>query len=181
MKWLTILSVFIFSSSFSQEKDTSFNSRFVHRSTILSTIIPAAGQIHNNKIRPIDNRNRLWWKVPIIYGGLSFSGSLIIFNQSQFSSIRKERLNRLNGAAINLYPEFQEGQLKTIQDQYRRQRDLSIIAFLGVYALQIIDANVEANLFLFDSSDKLSFNLNTESFLFNDNKFTPALAMGYRF
>ena len=181
MRWLTLLFIFIIISSFSQEKDTSFNNKFVHRSTILSTLVPAAGQVHNNKIRPIENHNRLWWKVPIIYGGLSFSGYLTFFNQSQLSLIKSERLDRISGQPINLYPEFGEIQLKTIQDQFRRQRDLSIIAFLGVYALQIIDANVEANLFLFDSSDKLTLNISAESFSTINNKFTPALAMSYRF
>ena len=90
-------------------------------------------------------------------------------------------MDRISGQPINLYPEFGEIQLKTIQDQFRRQRDLSIIAFLGVYALQIIDANVEANLFLFDSSDKLTLNISAESFSTINNKFTPALAMSYRF
>ena len=53
---------------------------------------------------------------------------------------------------------YSSEQLKLIQNEYRRLRDFSIISFLGVYLLQIIDANVEAHLFLFDISDNLSIN-----------------------
>jgi len=72
--------------------------------------------------------------------------------------------------------------LKILQSQYQRWRDLSVISFLGIYILQIIDANVEAHLFLFDSSDKLSFHLspptiNTDFRSLN----TPQLALTYRF
>ena len=48
--------------------------------------------------------------------------------------------------------------MTNVQNEYRRLRDFSIISFLGVYLLQIIDANVEAHLFLFDISENLSFN-----------------------
>ena len=46
-----------------------------------------------------------------------------------------------------------------MQEDYRRLRDISLISFFGVYLLQVIDANVEAHLFQFDTDDKLSLTL----------------------
>jgi hypothetical protein len=103
-------------------------------------------------------KNRLWWKLPIIYGGLGTTTYLIKFNHQEFRAIKDERLSRQDGNSAVNYITYSSGQLKLIQSQYRRLRDFSIISFLGVYLLQIIDANVEANLFLFDISDNLSIN-----------------------
>ena len=47
-------------------------------------------------------------------------------------------------------------QLRSRKDYFRRYRDLSIIIAVGVYALSIIDAYVDAQLFDFDISPDLS-------------------------
>jgi hypothetical protein len=48
------------------------------------------------------------------------------------------------------------GTLKSRKDMYRRNRDLSWIVSVGVYALCMIDAYVDAQLFEFDVTDNLS-------------------------
>lgn len=48
---------------------------------------------------------------------------------------------------------------KSRKDKYRRWRDLSFFCMLGVYALSIIDAYVDASLSQFDISDDLSLRL----------------------
>ena len=143
---------------FAQNNDTLDKDKFTYRSTILSSIIPGSGQIFNNKIKPVNLHNRLWWKLPIIYGGLATSSYLIKFNHKEFIAIKDERLSRQNGNSAGNYISYSSNQLKLIQNEYRRLRDFSIISLLGVYLLQIIDANVEAQLFLFDISDNLSIN-----------------------
>ena len=50
---------------------------------------------------------------------------------------------------------FQDN-LKRRKDYFRRYRDLSIIITVGVYALSIVDAYVDAHLFDFDFSPDLS-------------------------
>ena len=57
---------------------------------------------------------------------------------------------------------------KKRKDAYRRQRDLSIFCFIGVYVLSIIDAYVDAELSDFDITKDLS--LKVEPALFNDVK-----------
>mgnify|MGYP001287250335 CR=1 FL=1 len=185
IRFCTFIFILLKLTSYSQVNDSLNADDFIHRSTILSSIIPASGQIHNNSIKPKDIKSRLWWKVPLVYGALSTSGYFIFFNHSEYAFIRNERLDRLDPTYTpkpynGIY--YSESQLKLLQSQYQRWRDLSVISFLGIYILQIIDANVEAHLFLFDSSDKLSFRLtypsiNTDLRSLN----TPQLTLTYRF
>ncbi len=58
-----------------------------------------------------------------------------------------------------MYPEYSSDQLKVIQEDYRRWRDLSVISFIGIYLLQLVDANVEGHLIHFDNSNDLSLDL----------------------
>ena len=46
--------------------------------------------------------------------------------------------------------------LRKRKDTYRRYRDLSIFAFIGVYLLSVIDAYVDAELSNFDITPALS-------------------------
>ena len=49
--------------------------------------------------------------------------------------------------------------LKRQKDYFRRYRDLSIIITVGVYALSIVDAYVDAQLFDFDITPDLSMHV----------------------
>ena len=175
------LSIFTFKSQCQINIDSFDKEKFIKRSTVMSAFIPSAGQIHNTKIKPDHVRSRLWWKIPLIYGGISTTGYFIYFNQNEFKNIRTERLNRQNGVAPNLYAFYSSTQLKILQEEYRRLRDISVISFLGFYFLQIIDANVEANLFLFDTDDNLSLKMNINNYSWTSQPFTPSLTLTYRF
>tara|TARA_B100000780_G_C21054021_1_gene423362 strand:+ start:167 stop:718 length:552 start_codon:yes stop_codon:yes gene_type:complete len=152
------LLIFLNANYLAQSLDTLDKDNFTYRSTILSSVLPGSGQIHNNKIKPINLHNRLWWKLPMIYGGLGTATYLINYNHQEFRRIKDERLIRQSNNSPKNYINYNSSQLKLLQNDFRRSRDFSIISFLGVYLLQIIDANVEAHLFLFDISDNLSFN-----------------------
>ena len=146
--------------SFCQLNDSTKQVNFTKKSTLMSCILPGLGQCNNNKIRPTNIKNRLWWKLPIIYGFIGSTTYLINFNHQEFKKIKNERIHRRdNGNNPLNYPLYSSSDLKIIQDQYSRLRDLSIISFIGAYVLQIIDANVEAHLFLFDISDNLGLQI----------------------
>ena len=81
-----------------------------------------------------------------------------------------QRIKSKNGVAPNLYAFYSSSQLKILRD--RRLRDISVISFLGFYLLQIIDANVEANLFLFDTDDNLSLKMNINNYSWTPQPFT---------
>lgn len=136
-----------------QEPDTVHTAK---KATLFSAVLPGSGQIYNNFHRPETQKNRLWWKLPIIYGGLGTSAYFIINNQKSFNHFRDQRLALLKGDNTILYT---DQQLASIEDQYRKWRDMSVIAALAVYVLNIIDANVEGTLLHFDDSDNLSINI----------------------
>ena len=178
--YFTLL-IFLVSAKAQVNIDSIDKEKFIKRSTVLSSLIPAGGQVHNNLIKPNHIKSRVWWKVPVIYGGMATAAYYIYFNQNEFSAIRSERLDRQNGATPSLYPYYSSSQLKIIQEQYRRYRDISVISLLGVYLLQVIDANVEANLFLFDTDDNLSMQFIVLPTFTNTTSFSPALTLNYRF
>lgn len=118
------------------------------KATWLSVVLPGAGQVYNDK----------WWKVPIIYGGFATSGYFIYDNNRQLRFWTNIIDQRLDSSQTDVYEGiYNTNQLFTIQNSYRRFRDLSIIVTIAIYGLQILDANVDAHLYNFDVSDNLSF------------------------
>ncbi|MDE8712413.1 DUF5683 domain-containing protein, partial [Phocaeicola vulgatus] len=64
--------------------------------------------------------------------------------------------------------EGMEDTFKKRKDFYRRNRDLSILCFIGVYILSVIDAYVDAELSDFDISKDLG--LQIQPVIFNDGR-----------
>ena len=121
------------------------------KATIYSTLVPGLGQIYNKK----------YWKVPVIYSGLVSMAYLLEFNNRQYNKYRTDYNLATDDNTAN-DPVYVNGYkpsstlLKNYRDSYRRNRDLSVIVMLGVYALNIIDANVDANFYDFDIGDNLA-------------------------
>ncbi|MGL4520737.1 MAG: DUF5683 domain-containing protein [Phocaeicola sp.] len=143
-------------------------------------IFPGAGQIYNRK----------YWKLPIIYGGFMGCVYALDWNGKMYSDYSQAYLDIMDDDPNSKsYLDFlppgyditgQEERFKTIfknrKDLYRRQRDLSIIAFIGVYLLSVIDAYVDAELSDFDISKDLG--LKIEPALFNDSRNRSMNAVG---
>lgn len=120
------------------------------KAAILSACLPGLGQGYNHK----------YWKIPIIYVGLGGTGYFMYYTNNLYQGYKKEYIYRLdNPNSVNNFPELSADQLKLDASQYRRYRDLGAILTLAVYALNVVDANVDAHLFTFDVSNDLSFNL----------------------
>ena len=131
------------------------------RALWLALVIPGGGQIYNRK----------YWKLPLVYGG--FMGCLYAmnWNNSMYRDYSQAYLdltdNDPNTQSYNQFlhlgqkitPENAarfEDIFKKRKDKYRRWRDLSFFVLLGVYALSVIDAYVDAELSVFDISKDLS-------------------------
>lgn len=120
--------------------------------TLLSAVAPGAGQIYNRK----------YWKLPIVYGafgGLIYSA---VWNHTKFRTFKDAYLIRIDDdpTTVDQFEgQFSDENLRTIQSDYRRNRDLSYV-FIGVfYALNIIDAAVDAHLFDFNVDEDLSLQI----------------------
>jgi len=117
-----------------------------------SAILPGLGQIYNKR----------WWKVPLVYGGFVGIGLVFEFNQRYYQIFLKEaQFRELNPKMTQnpLFAQYSREGIIEIKDSYRRNRDLSILAGVGFYAIQLIDAYVDAKFFRFDVSDDLSFKI----------------------
>ncbi len=143
--------------------DTSY-----HHSTktaiLLSTFFPGAGQMYNEigyrKYRK--KKSRAWWKIPLIYGGLGVCGYYFYYNYEGAKLLKEEYLVRdANPGLAYHHPQYAAlsslSQVQAEFDIWSRDRDLLIFTTLGVYALQIIEALVDAHFVTFDISENLSF------------------------
>ena len=142
------------------------------RATVMSAIVPGLGQAYNKK----------YWKIPVIYaalGGLSYWG---VNNHVQYKyySDNLRALHDEDPNTINSTP-YDSGQLITLKNDYKKFRDIAIIAGTVVYALNIIDANVDAHLKTFDVSDDLSMKVKPYYNLNYDNTLQTGLTLKLNF
>ncbi|MEJ6982574.1 DUF5683 domain-containing protein [Pedobacter sp. P351] len=118
-----------------------------------SAILPGWGQVTNGR----------WWKVPVIYGGFIGLGLAVDFNQKYYKKFLRELQFRDEFPGQTSDPDLiritdQQGLIQ-YKDYYRRNRDLSVLAAVGLYAINIIDAYVDAKFFRFDISDELGLRI----------------------
>jgi len=116
------------------------------KATILALTLPGAGQIYNQK----------YWKVPIVYAALGISIYSLISNQTNMTNMN-DSFRRIYAVGKTPNPLS-----ITQRENYRINRDASIIAVSIIYVLQIIDATVDAHFFKFDINQNLSANFNPE-------------------
>ena len=131
------------------------------RALWLALVLPGAGQIYNRK----------YWKLPIIYGGFMGCIYALTWNNMMYKDYSQAYLDIMDndpgtasynkflhlGVEINDQNMERYKQLfKSRKDKYRRWRDLSFFVMLGVYAISVIDAYVDAELSEFDISKDLS-------------------------
>lgn len=117
-------------------------------------LIPGGGQIYNKK----------YFKAGIVYAGVA---GLIYFNRVSVDSLKKYEViytNKIDGdsTTIDDFPLLSNSSAKNFRDNYRRNRDVSILGFIGLYAIQIIDANVDAHLKEFKLNEDLSLRITPE-------------------
>lgn len=131
------------------------------RALWLSLVLPGAGQIYNRK----------YWKLPIIYGGFVGCAYAMRWNNMMYRDYSQAYLDIMDDDPLTQsYNQFLHlgsqitddniDRWKEIfrkrKDRYRRWRDLSFFVMVGVYALSVIDAYVDASLSEFDISPDLS-------------------------
>ena len=135
----------------------SYASRYDPRKALLyAAVLPGLGQIYNKK----------YWKLPLVYGGFFGIGYAINFYQGNYSEYKAQLFYNLdhgleedNDRKPNDPNAYTTGQLRTIVDKSRRERDFWVVMMGAMYLLQIVDAHVDAHLKEFDLNPtfKVSF------------------------
>lgn len=125
-----------------------------HKASMLAVFLPGAGQVYNEK----------FWKVPIVFAGLGVSGYLVYWNRREMKTFQDELDLRINTGGVSNYANLTIDQLKSNRDFYRTNRDYSIISFVAIYALQIVDAAVDAHLSGFKLGDDMTMRMEPKAY-----------------
>lgn len=116
------------------------------KAAFYSAVLPGLGQAYNKK----------YWKIPIVYGAMGVSMYLYLDNNKTYRDLRNAYKNRLLGIRNDQYLFLDDNRLIAAQRVSQRNRDLSLLATVVIYVLNIVDANVDAHLTQFNVNDKLS-------------------------
>ncbi|ORL45285.1 DUF5683 domain-containing protein [Zunongwangia atlantica] len=141
-----------------------YNALAPAKAAFYSAILPGLGQIYNGRI----------WKVPLVYAGIGIPVYFYIDNDRQYNRYRDAYKQRLAGREDEFAGRISDQGLRSAQELYQRNKEISILVAIGFYALNIIDANVDAHLQQFNVSEDLSLKPN-----YNLDKFTGKSNYGF--
>lgn len=142
--------------------DTCFSPR---KATVRSAMIPGWGQVYNKQV----------WKVPLVYATLGTIAGIFVVNVKEYNGLKnayKLKIDTFPGNDKDIpvaYSILSANSMKFYRDEYRKNVDMSVLAFIIAWGLNVVDATVSAHLKQFDVSDDLSlkikptFNLNGQT------------------
>ena len=133
------------------------------KKALLLSLCPGAGQVYNHA----------YWKVPVIYASFTVLGYYTMLNHQYFLEYRDEYVYRMqlsynqanntvpsSKPLVDPHPELKSytlpDDLLTQKNYYEKNRNNLIVALLGVYVLNLVDAAVDAHLHTFETTDNLS-------------------------
>ena len=116
------------------------------RAAFYSAIVPGLGQAYNKK----------YWKIPIVYAAIGTGVYFYSNNNQEYHRYRDAYKQRLKGLDDEFKGQYSDATLINAQRTFQRNRDLSLIVTIGLYVLNIVDANVDAHLMQFNVDDNLT-------------------------
>ena len=146
------------------EPDTSVKKKIYSPkvAAIRSAILPGLGQVYNRK----------YWKLPIVYGALGTTGVVFIYNLKNYKDLKFAYAAKYKASLpppqrdstdyFKIRPELlplSQESLRFNRDEFRRNLDYSVLVFLLLWGLNVIDASVDAHLKNFDVSPDLSLQI----------------------
>lgn len=123
------------------------NSLSPARAAFYSAILPGLGQAYNKK----------YWKIPLAIGGIGTGIYFYKRNDKDYNRYRDAYKRRLAGYKDDeFFNRVTDDGLIRAQQTLKRNKELSILITIGIYALNIIDANVDAHLLQFNVDENLA-------------------------
>lgn len=116
------------------------------RAAFYSAVLPGLGQAYNKK----------YWKIPIVYGGIAAGVYFYQRNTQDYNRFRDAYKRRLAGYQDDEFQGVSDARLRDAQKTAGRNRDVSLAMALGVYLLNILDANVDAHLLRYNLNEDLT-------------------------
>lgn len=140
------------------QKKKQINPLAPSKAAFYSSVLPGLGQVYN----------RRYWKVPIVYAAIGTGIYAYTFNNDQYNRFRDAFKSRQAGFTTDEFydlngdkngPDFSNEALESAQERFQRDRDLALLITISLYALNILDANVDAHLKQFNVDDDLSMDI----------------------
>jgi hypothetical protein len=125
------------------------------KAAFYSAILPGLGQVYNKR----------YWKAPIVWGAIGTGIYVYSINNTNYRSARNAFKRRLAGFEDDEFfdingdgngPDVSDEALQDAQERTQRDRDLALVITIALYALNIIDANVDAHLKQYNVDDNLA-------------------------
>ena len=120
------------------------------KATIMSACLPGLGQFYNKK----------YWKIPIIYAGIGVLGYVIYFNATEYNKYKGAYFESTNGITTGQYSDLVNSltadQILASREFYNRNLEITCLLTAVWYGLNILDATVDAHLYTFNITDKLT-------------------------
>ena len=121
------------------------------KAAFYSAVIPGLGQIYNKS----------YWKVPLVYAAIGTPIYFYIRNSKEYDRYLTAYKRRQQGYTddefyLDRQPLLSTDGLRRGIQFYRRNKELSILIGIGMYALNVIEANVDAHLKQFNVDERLS-------------------------
>lgn len=146
------------------------------KATLRSAIIPGWGQAYN----------REYWKIPLVYAALGITGGTFVYNNKWYQRTKKAYdivINKDTGSYDQIDPKLQSlvndpTSLQYYRNDFRKNRDYSVLFFLLAWGLNVVDATVFGHLKDFDVSDDLSMHVKPT---FDLQTKTPGLGLALNF
>lgn len=140
-------------------KKKSINPLAPSKAAFYSAILPGLGQIYNKR----------YWKAPIVWGALGTGIYVYSYNNTEYRRARNAFKRRLAGFTDDEFydlngdgsgPDVSSDALQEAQENTQRDRDLALVISIALYALNIIDANVDSHLKQYNVDDDLAIDFN---------------------
>ena len=140
------------------------NYRSPRKAAIRSAILPGWGQVYNKKI----------WKVPIVYAALGGTAWYFFDNRKWFKDFQigyrvayniadagdSTGYDKIKSYQVrNAVDQNRQNELRSYREEFRRNLDYAAVYFVLAWALNVIDATVDAHLSTFDISPDLTFKI----------------------
>ncbi|OZV67621.1 DUF5683 domain-containing protein [Winogradskyella aurantia] len=146
------------------------------KAAFYSAVLPGLGQAYNKK----------YWKIPLVWGAIGTGIYFYVRNDRQFDRYRDAYKRRLAGFKDDEFygsgatPAISNDALIRAQQQFRRNKEVSLLVTVGLYVLNIIDANVDAHLMQFNVNEDLSL---SPHFQYNEmeNSSDLGLTLNFKF
>jgi hypothetical protein len=123
------------------------------KAAFYSAVLPGLGQAYNKK----------YWKIPIVYAAIGTGVYFYIQNDKDYDRYRDAYKRRLAGFTDDEFygptpgsPRVTSDGLIRAQQTLKRNKELSLLVTIGFYALNIIDANVDAHLLQYNVDENLA-------------------------